>query len=195
MIRHVVFVKFKANATQTDIDIFITEVNRLPNINPEVHNWVAGLAVDPRFHSGDFDWGLSCDLDNSDAMDRYMWHPAHLRTAPFAQAVVESMLSFDFNMEHEVMQGDASDKKAVVDPGARGRLVVPELRGRDLEIARQIAVNCGFRIVEPIERLKGHVWAPNRVVAVDPAAGTELPIGSPIRLTVSEGWSRVQLDT
>lgn len=185
MIRHIVFVKFKATATQEEIDTFIREVNRLPQINREVHHWASGRTVDPRFHSGDFDWALSCDLENWDAMDRYMWHPAHLRTAPFAQAATESILSFDFNVEHEVMQGDASDLEEEANPGSANKLLVPELRGRDLEIAKQIVSDCGFHIAEPVDRLQNHVWAVNRVVAVEPASGTELPAGSSIRLTVS----------
>jgi hypothetical protein len=148
MIRHVVFVKFKAAATAEEIEEFREEVDRLPAYNAEVMNWASGRSVEPRFHSGDFDWGLSVDLADWDAMDRYMWHEGHLRTAAVAATVVDSMISFDFEIEVEVSQGDgslATERKPAQSLEA-GMTVVPELRGRTLENAERLLGDRKLRI-------------------------------------------------
>jgi hypothetical protein len=190
VIRHVVFVKFRPGASAPQIDEFMREVNRLTRINPEVRNWASGRSVEPRFHSGDFDWGLSVDLADWDAMDRYMFNPGHLRTGPFAAAVVDSMMSFDFEVECEVPVGSDAELTPASDTGGRDR--VPQLRGRSLEAARRIAAEHGLRVEEPVARQRGSVWAPDRVVAQTPEAGAPVASGDTLRLTVSAGWSRVQ---
>ncbi|MCC6382548.1 MAG: Dabb family protein [Dehalococcoidia bacterium] len=189
-IRHVVFVKFLANADPAAIERFIAEVDRLPSLNTEVRNWVSGRSPEPRFHNGDFDWGLSCDLDDWDAMDRYMWHEAHLRTSPFVPDAVDYLLSFDF--EHQFaglasqQERTASPEPVAAPPDAAPR--VPSLRGRRPTEARQILARCGLTMDEDVRPIPGSVWAPGRVVAVEPAVGTPLPRGTSVRVTVTGDW-------
>ena len=191
MIRHIVFVKFKSAAAPEQIEEFRQEVDRLPAYNAEVMNWASGRSVEPRFHSGDFDWGLSVDLKDWDAMDRYMWHEGHLRTAAVAATVVDSMISFDFEIEVEVSQGDgslATERKPAQSLEA-GMTVVPELRGRTLENAERLLGDRKLRIAEPPNEIEGHVWAPGRVLATEPAAGEAVPEGSSVGLTIASGWT------
>src|ERR1700704_5461603 len=100
MIRHVVMIKFKKDAKQEDIDLFIEEVKKLPHLNKEIRDYSHGLCVNPRFHSGDFDFANCCDIDSYEAMERYMSHWAHIRMTPFLPAVLENMMSFDWEVDY-----------------------------------------------------------------------------------------------
>ena len=193
MIRHIVFVKFKDAATLEQIKTFRDEVDKLPAFNPEVMNWVSGLSVEPRFHSGDFDWGLSVDLADWDAMDRYMSHEGHLRTGAVAGAVVESMLSFDFELEIEIAQGDG---RLASSPQPRpslraGEAVVPELRGHTYDQGAALLAECNLQVADELNEIEGHVWAPGRIVATHPASGDVVAEGSTVELTVAKGWTSV----
>lgn len=194
-IRHVVFVKFKKSATPAAVEEFITEVNRLPTINREVRNWVAGVSPEPHFHSGDFDWALSCDLDNWDAMDRYMWHEAHLRTAPYT-AVVEYMMSFDFtnDCDFALGKGIPAPLAGVQQPPPSvpsGMARVPVVRGRHLEDAKRVLAAAGLAMAPDVEYVNGTVWAPGRIFGSMPEEGAVVPAGSPVRLTVTgDSWVR-----
>lgn len=189
-IRHVVFVKFRADADPAAVERFIVEVDRLPSLNREVRNWLSGRAPEPRFHNGDFDWGLSCDLDDWDAMDRYMWHEGHVRTSPFVRDAVDYLLSFDF--EHE-FTGSANNLERApasqpVAPLNEAEPRVPPLRGRRPEEAEQVLAGCGLMMEQEVHPVPGSVWAPGRIVAVEPAAGTPVPPGTTVRVTVTGDW-------
>ena len=191
MIRHIVFVKFKGDATPEQIKSFREEVDKLPAFNPEVMNWSSGLSVEPRFHSGDFDWGLSVDLADWDAMDRYMSHEGHLRTGAVAGAVVESMLSFDFELETEIAQGDGRLASPPQPPPSLGaeETVVPELRGHAVDRAAALLGEHDLQVGDELILVRGHVWAPGRIVATQPGSGAVVARGSTVQLSVAEGWT------
>ena len=70
MIRHVVMLKFKKDADKAKIDLFIEEVKKLSHLNREVRDYSHGRCVEPRYHSGDFDFANCCDIDSHEAMAR-----------------------------------------------------------------------------------------------------------------------------
>jgi len=53
MIRHVVMIKFKQDAPQEKIDIFLEEIRKLPHLNKEIRDYSHGMCVTKRYHSGD----------------------------------------------------------------------------------------------------------------------------------------------
>lgn len=190
MIRHVVFVKFKADASDDAVATFIREVDRVAEFNPEVRNWVSGRSVSPRFHSGDFDWGLTCDLADWDAMDRYMWHEAHIRTMPFANDTVAYIESFDFEIAFEAPEVEVGESWATGSEATDG-LVMPDVRGRTREDAVRLLAAAGLDVEAEAREVLGAPWAPGRVLATRPRPGAEVTRGSAVALTVSgEWWSR-----
>jgi hypothetical protein len=100
MIRHVVMLKFKADADPAKIDLFIEEVKKLSHLNREVRDYSHGKVVHTRFHSGDFDFANCCDIDSYEAMERYMSHWSHLRMTPFLPDILENMMSFDWEIDY-----------------------------------------------------------------------------------------------
>ncbi|MBT4160454.1 MAG: PASTA domain-containing protein [Gammaproteobacteria bacterium] len=192
MIRHIVFCKFKPEASEETIAEFIHECDKLPSINQEIKNWVSGKSTEPRFHSGDFDWALSCDLTDWDAMDRYMWHEAHLRMGPWAQAAIEFLQSFDFELEYEApteFPPQAVTPEPEAAPG--GQIRVPPIRGRSVEDARELIAAAGLVTDQKVETMLGGVWAPGRVMGSSPEAGECVPEGSTVELIVTgEWWSK-----
>ncbi len=99
-IHHMVFVKFKRDARKEDIQRALAEIDRLPERNREIKNWVSGFSPEPRLHNGAFDHGLACDLADWDAMDRYMYHEAHISAGPLLKPLAEYWLSFDFVVDY-----------------------------------------------------------------------------------------------
>ena len=188
MIRHVVFCKFKDDAAPEAVAEFIREVDRVAELNPDVRNWVSGRSIEPRCHSGDYDWALTCDVADWEAMDRYMWHEAHIRTMPFAQDVVEYLESFDFEIGLEAPE-PAQDREAP-EPPAKG-LSVPDVRGRTEADARSVLSEAGLEAEAEVRTVLGAAWAPGRVLATRPRPGAEIAPGSSVALTVAgEWWSK-----
>jgi hypothetical protein len=186
-IHHVVFLKFKKDAKKEDIDRFIEELNKIPEMNREVKNWISGFSPEPRFHSGAFDFGLAVDLPDWDAMDRYMFHQSHLRMGPYAAATVEHMLSFDFEMEYvQPKRFPARPRKEQPRRPRvpKGKARMPWVGGRRMEVARQMLEDAGL-IVGSIETVTGSVWAAGRVVAQEPDRDTIVNKGSAVNLTVT----------
>ena len=170
-IHHVVFLKFRKDAPKAKIERFITELNRLPDYNPEVRNWIAGYSPEPRFHNGDFDFGLACDLDDWAAMDRYMWNEGHLRMGEFIQDLFEHVLSFDFHTDCVVPQGSGLAASVKATPAVpEGQARVPNLNGRQLEEASELLRVAGLGLGK-VERQPNPFWATGRVAAQQPAEG------------------------
>jgi len=189
MIRHIVFCKFRGDASEAAIAEFIRECDKLPSINHEVKNWVSGKSVEPRFHSGDFDWALSCDLMDWDAMDRYMWHEGHLRMGPWAAATIEYLQSFDFELEYEApVKFPAPPETPETSLLPDGMVAVPPVRGHTLEGANRLIVAAGLKQDAETAYLSGGVWAPGRVMASSPETGEVVAVGSSIQLSVTGDW-------
>lgn len=186
MIRHLVFVKFKHSLDSEETLAFIREIDRIPALNREVQNWVSGLAPEPRFHNGDYHWGFSCDLADWDAMDRYMWHDAHLRMRPFAMAAAEHLHAFDFQIDF-VADPNRGATAPAARPAPRHGLVPPVI-GRSLEDARALIKAAGLTVAGDPRPLRGTVWARNRVRDVEPPVGVALPPGTGVTLIVAADW-------
>jgi hypothetical protein len=197
MIRHVVMIKFKEDAKQADIDRFVEEVKKLPHLNREIRDYSHGFCVNPRFHSGDFDFANCCDIDSYEAMERYMSHWAHLRMTPFLPDILENMISFDWEIDYhgppfdeEAAREEAEKEKARVLPSHDdpGKAYVPEVRGQTVARAREMLTRVGLELDEDIEWIMGSVWAPDRIMACSPEQGSEVDKGTRVRLSVTGDW-------
>lgn len=186
-IHHIVFVKFKKDAKKKDIDRVVAELNKLPERNREIKNWITGFSPEPRFHNGDFDWGLACDLEDWDAMDRYMYHEAHISAGPILKPLAEYWLSFDFEIEYAAPRrfpAQPREKKPRQPRLPEGKVRVPWVRGRRLEHARKTLEEAGLKVGKVTEAIGG-VWAAGRVTAQDPDKASVVDRGTPINLTIS----------
>jgi len=192
----VVFIKFKKDAKKEDLDYFIDELNKLPERNREVKNWITGFSPEPRFHNADFDYALGCDLADYDAMERYMYHEAHVTMGPILKPVAEYWLSFDFNIDYvqpkrfPARPKQAKPRKPRV---PKGNAIVPWVRGRRLEDARRILEEAGLT-VGAIKEAIGGVWAVGRVTAQEPDKDSIVDKGTAVNLTISgEFWMKPRL--
>ena len=84
MIRYIILIKIKADAPDGKVEEVIKELKDLANVVPEVKNGSVGkifFSVD--FVSGSSllpsDWDIACvwELDNMEALHRYIRHPLH----------------------------------------------------------------------------------------------------------------------
>jgi hypothetical protein len=197
MIRHIVMLKFKADADPAKIDLFIEEVKKLSHLNREVRDYSHGKVVHTRFHSGDFDFANCCDIDSYEAMERYMSHWSHLRMTPFLPDILENMMSFDWEIDYH---GPAFDDALAAEEAERekarvlkvhehpAKAYVPEVRGQTRERALEMCAAAGVKLSADEEEIIGSVWAPNRIMFVTPDAGTEVPKGSEIRIGITGNW-------
>jgi len=197
MIRHVVMIKFKRDAKQEDIDTFIEEVKKLPHLNKEIRDYSHGLCTNPRFHSGNFDFANCCDIDSYEAMERYMSHWAHLRMTPFLPAILENMISFDWEIDYLGPAFDANSAKeeaakenarVLVQHADKNKAYVPEVRGKTVARAREMLSNVGLVLNEDIETALGSVWAPDRIMTVTPEAGSAVARGTTVKVCVTGNW-------
>lgn len=191
-IHHVVFIKFKADAPRRKINRFIAELNKLPEYNREVKNWISGFSPEPRFHNAAFDYGLACDLADWDAMDRYMYHEGHLRMAPFAEEVFDYSMSFDFVTEfvQPKRYPRQAQAKAPAVKVAAGHAVVPPLMGRAVQQTAKLLKAAGLtRGAVSTQRQPLGLWVAGRVIGQEPAAGAVVPRGTAVNVMITgESW-------
>lgn len=197
MIRHVVMIKFKQDARQEDIDRFMVEMKKLPHLNREVRDYSHGFCVNPRFHSGDFDFANCCDIDSYEAMERYMSHWAHLRMTPYLPDILENMISFDWEIDYH---GPAFDAAAAAEEAkkeaarvlpvhdAPAKAYVPEIRGQTVARAREMLSLVGLELDEDIDWIMGSVWAPDRIMQCEPEQGSVVDKGTRVKLGVTGDW-------
>jgi hypothetical protein len=197
MIRHVVMIKFKKDAPQEKIDTFLHEVKKLSHLNREIRDYSHGLCVrEPRYHSGDFDFANCCDIDNYEAMERYMSHWAHLRMTPFLPDILENMISFDWEIDYH---GPAFDEAAAAEEAEKekarvlpihpdpAKAYVPELRGRTKAQALEMLAKVGLELGQ-VDEIIGSVWAPDRIMFVTPDVNTEVAKGSKVAIGITGNW-------
>ncbi|MGD9504575.1 MAG: Dabb family protein [Syntrophobacteraceae bacterium] len=95
MLKHVVFIKFKADASESAIADMEKGLAGLPPRIPEIKGYEFGRDVvrSPR----SYDFALVSTFDDLDAMKRYSVHPDHQAVLKQVLAVGESILAVDFD--------------------------------------------------------------------------------------------------
>jgi Stress responsive A/B Barrel Domain len=197
MIRHVVMLKFKKDSDPAKIDLFIEEVKKLSHLNREVRDYSHGRVVHTRFHSGDFDFANCCDIDTYEAMERYMSHWSHLRMTPYLPDILETMISFDWEVDYH---GPEFDEKLAAEEAEREKArvlkihaddtkaYVPEIRGQTRERATQMLATVGLVLSPEEDEIIGSVWAPNRIMFQTPEHDTVVENGSAVKIGITGNW-------
>jgi hypothetical protein len=94
MIKHIVFMKFKAGVTDKNITELEKALGGLPGTIPEIKEYQFGRDI---VHSErSFDFALVSAFDDLDAMQRYQVNPNHLPVVAKVKELSETILAVDF---------------------------------------------------------------------------------------------------
>lgn len=94
MLKHIVFMKFKAEATEQQIADMEKGLAGLPGTIGEIKEYVFGRDV---LHSErSYDFALVSAFEDMEAMQRYQVHPAHQEVLGKVKAVSEGVVVVDF---------------------------------------------------------------------------------------------------
>jgi hypothetical protein len=96
MLKHIVFMKFKAGATDKDIAEVEKAMAGLPGKIPEIKEYQFGRDIVRSERS--YDFALVSAFDDMDAMKRYQVHPAHLPVIAKVKELSETILAVDFKL-------------------------------------------------------------------------------------------------
>lgn len=94
MIRHIVFFKFKADASDHAIADLEASLNGLPALIAEIRAFSCGRDVLRSARS--YDFALVADFDDLAALDRYQVHPDHQAVVAKVKMLAESVVAVDF---------------------------------------------------------------------------------------------------
>lgn len=94
MVKHVVFMKFKKDAVDSEIGEVEKGLAGLPAIISEIRGFEFGRDVVRSERS--FDFALVSQFEDLEALDRYRVHPAHLAVVEKIKKVAETLLAVDF---------------------------------------------------------------------------------------------------
>jgi hypothetical protein len=94
MIKHIVFMKFKAGVTDKDIAELEKGLGGLPGRIQEIKEYQFGRDIVRSERS--FDFALVSAFDDLDAMKRYQVNPNHLPVVAKVKEMSESILAVDF---------------------------------------------------------------------------------------------------
>lgn len=94
MIRHIIFFKFKADATEAAIADLEASLNGLPGLIAEIRAFSCGRDVLRSARS--YDLALIADFDDLAALDRYQVHPDHQAVVAKVKVLAESVIAVDF---------------------------------------------------------------------------------------------------
>lgn len=96
MIKHIVFMKFKAGTTDKDIAEMEKRLAGLPGKIPEIKEFQFGRDIVRSERS--YDFALVSAFDDLEAMKRYQPHPDHQPVLAKVKEISESILAVDFKI-------------------------------------------------------------------------------------------------
>jgi len=94
MINHIVLLKFKPEAKESDIEDLEEHMDDLPNSITEIHSYEFGRDVVRSERS--YDFGLIALFANTEALSRYQVHPDHLVVVEKVKNMCNSIVTVDF---------------------------------------------------------------------------------------------------
>jgi quinol monooxygenase YgiN len=95
MLKHIVFMKFKASVTTADVEELKQALGSLPAVIPEIKEFVFGQDILHTERSLDF--ALVSAFENVDAMGRYQVNPHHQAVLQKVRTMCEGLTVVDFN--------------------------------------------------------------------------------------------------
>lgn len=94
MLKHVVFMKFKATVTPAEITELEKSLGTLPSAIPEIQSFEFGQDIIRSERS--YDFCLVSSFEDLEAMKRYQVHPSHMVVLGKVRSLCESILAVDF---------------------------------------------------------------------------------------------------
>ena len=94
MIKHVVFIKFKDDAKEEDIQAVENGLAGLPGVIPEIKAYEFGRDVLKTERS--YDFALVSAFEDMDALKRYQVHPEHQAVVAKIKVVAQDILAVDY---------------------------------------------------------------------------------------------------
>ena len=96
MIRHLIFLKFKAETTGAEISAIEKGLAALPAAITEIESFEFGRDI---IHSDrSFDFALVSSFQNVEALKRYQLHPAHQQILVLVREACEQILAVDYQI-------------------------------------------------------------------------------------------------
>lgn len=95
MIKHIVFFKFKPEATPAQRQQMVDALNALPRLIPEIKGWKMETSV-PGRPERFYHVGLFSEFKDVAALDRYIAHPEHQSVVKIIDACCQSRAGFDY---------------------------------------------------------------------------------------------------
>jgi len=96
MIKHVVFMKFKAGVTEKDIEDLEKAMAKLPGSVPEIKEYQFGRDIVRSERS--YDFALVSAFEDLEALKRYQPHPDHRPVLAKVKEICENILAVDFKV-------------------------------------------------------------------------------------------------
>lgn len=94
MLKHVVFMRFKASATEADLTNLEKKLAALPDSIPEIKGYEFGRDIVRSERS--YDFALVSTFDDLESLKRYQVHPDHVVVLQIVRDLCESILAVDF---------------------------------------------------------------------------------------------------
>jgi heme-degrading monooxygenase HmoA len=94
MIKHVIVIKFKPDASEEDKKLFEEMLGKLPSVIPEIKGFLFGRDVVRSERS--YDFALVSDFEDLKALERYRVHPEHVKVLQHVRAIAEQIIAVDF---------------------------------------------------------------------------------------------------
>jgi len=94
MIKHVIVIKFKPDASEEDKKLFEGMLGKLPTVIPEIKGFLFGRDVVRSERS--YDFALVSDFEDLGALERYRVHPEHVKVLQQVRAIAEQIIAVDF---------------------------------------------------------------------------------------------------
>jgi hypothetical protein len=96
MIKHIVFMKFKAGVSEKDMADLEKAMAQLPGRIPEIKEYQFGRDIVRSERS--YDFALVSAFEDLDALKRYQPHPDHLPVLTKVKEMCETILAVDFKV-------------------------------------------------------------------------------------------------
>lgn len=94
MLKHVVFLKFKPDTGESDIEDIEKGLASLPARIPEIKRYEFGRDILRTERS--YDFALISEFEDQDAMNRYQTHPYHFAVLNKIKTLCENIIAVDF---------------------------------------------------------------------------------------------------
>ena len=98
MVRHILLLQQRADATADDIEACRVALAGLVGPVPGLVNFHWGTNIAPEERRGGFNHGFSMDFVDRASLDAYHPHPQHQAAAAKVRATFERIVVFDFGM-------------------------------------------------------------------------------------------------